>query len=204
MLIIYMSRLLTVCRRGTSTSGLQVCSSRLCTFISLRSPSNVQRSSSSLVHASPLHLELVEQTSEFVSLSPDCSSHTSLQSRAGPGALFWHTYGNYYEIIIRGHPSKTSSPIGRGGFGYIPDVHKWKKIGVSESVSETNTRTPTSRSWESRLQYILRFGRFYARYGPDVFGRGGGGCPSPKSQFLLGRLWWMTPNMKLYFEGAWM
>jgi len=45
------------------------------------------------------------------------------------------------------------------------------------------------------LQYILHFGRFYARCGPDVRDGGGGSAKrtmfdrgGPKSQFWLGRL----------------
>jgi len=48
------------------------------------------------------------------------------------------------------------------------------------------------------LQYVLRFGRFYARYGPDVFRQGEGGVVQTddvgqgegcsKRLFLLGRL----------------
>jgi len=49
---------------------------------------------------------------------------------------------------------------------------------------------------------IFCFGRFYARYNPDVLWGGGvfqtdyivqGGRGCPKCQLLLGRPWWMTP-----------
>jgi len=59
---------------------------------------------------------------------------------------------------------------------------------------------PHPRAYVS--QYILRFGRFYAQYGPHVWDGGVGGvCQTddvgqggwPKSQFLIGRLWRMTP-----------
>jgi len=39
------------------------------------------------------------------------------------------------------------------------------------SVSESDTSPPLPRA--SGLQYILRFVRFYARYGPGVRGQGG-------------------------------
>jgi len=44
-----------------------------------------------------------------------------------------------------------------------------KQFELRESVLESDTPLPTSR-----LQNILRFGRTFAGYGPDV--RGGGGC----------------------------
>jgi len=82
---------------------------------------------------------------------------------------------------------------GEGGFGHISDVHKRKTIWCFR-VPIGVRHAPHPRV--SRLQYILRFARFWTflvrcnMVRTDDVGQGGG-CP--KSQFLLGRLWWMTP-----------
>jgi len=77
------------------------------------------------------------------------------------------------------------------------------KIAFRESVLESDTPSPPSGA--SKSHYILRFGRFYARYGPDVReGEWGGVCLDdvgrgrgcPKSQDFFD--WWMTPYCNLW------
>jgi len=86
--------------------------------------------------------------------------------------------------VIRGHSSKTSGLKGGGcvnqcgqlrtGGSYQPIVHKRKKLcfGVCVGVWYPPPCPQASH------RKILAFRTFYTRYGPDVFGRGGGVCRS--------------------------
>jgi len=58
-----------------------------------------------------------------------------------------------------------------GGVSHQPDVHKTKQIAF---WSLHRSSTPPPHPQVTVLQYISRFGRFYARYNPDVCGRGMG------------------------------
>jgi len=111
----------------------------------------------------------------------------------------------FYLLDHRGHLSKTSGRKKGGGVPMWttsdgggksaiiqkqtnwPGTKKNKKIGVSR-VRIGVLHPPFPRA--SGSQYILRFGRFYARYRPDVCNGAGGVCQTddvgrggPKSQF---------------------
>jgi len=58
---------------------------------------------------------------------------------------------------------------GEGGVGQEPVVQKRMEKSASMSVLDSDTSPPRPRG--SGLQYMWRFGRFYAPNGPDVRGR---------------------------------
>jgi len=108
--------------------------------------------------------------------------------------------------IYQRHPVKREGMCtnvddrGRGGGSAI---NRTSYSCVSELVLES--RHPPLRPWMSGSQYILRFVYFYARCDLDVRGcvfqtddvvQGGGGT---KSNFVVGRLWWMTPKGHTHF-----
>jgi len=78
---------------------------------------------------------------------------------------------------FRGHPSKTSSlkgggvnQCGRGQGGpYIPDVHKCNFVCFSESESKPDSIPHDHVLWDRKIVCISDV---YARYDPDVRGRG--------------------------------
>jgi len=69
--------------------------------------------------------------------------------------------------VKRGCVKQSGRPqtVGGGrGAGHKPDVHKRKKMCISESVSESDTQPPLpppARPRTSGLQQILRFGRLH-------------------------------------------
>jgi len=88
-----------------------------------------------------------------------------------------------------------------GEVGYIPDVQKCFFVGISEFVSESNTPPQTDCNIFCVSDVFMRdtvrtsLDGGGGDFKTDDVEQRGGGCP--KSQFLLGRLWWPLISLSL-------